>query len=252
MNVYREKMIMSHLLATVIILFAFGAILIAIEHRLHRPQRRRRRADWTKYAVFVPIILSLILAAQHSRVLIAVIFGLIALGGAVEIYRNLRGGLRLCVAVSAFLIFLCALGHLLMGPSVLGAISLGLAVMFVGAMDAFSQLWGKLLGRHKLCPRLSPGKTVEGLIGGLLTALALAFFLGCWMPQMIRPQLVALALLTALAGLAGDLSFSAIKRRLGIKDFSGLLPGHGGVLDRFDSLIFAAPVYYWVRVWLFA
>jgi phosphatidate cytidylyltransferase len=70
------------------------------------------------------------------------------------------------------------------------------------------------------------------------------------MPNLDWPRLVCLSLLTACAGLAGDLSFSAIKRRLGIKDFSGLLPGHGGVLDRFDSLILAAPAFYWGWGWL--
>jgi phosphatidate cytidylyltransferase len=243
---------MTQLLITVTTLFAFGAVLIAIEHRVHRPRRGRGRTDWIKYGVYVPIILSLMLAAQYSFVLVAVIFGLIALGGAVEIYRNLNNGLHLYAALFAFPIVLCALGHLLIGPSVLRAISLGLAVLFTASMDAFSQLWGRLLGQRKLCPRLSPGKTIEGLCGGLLTTLAVAFLLGSWIHHMLRSQLVVLALLTALAGLAGDLSFSAVKRRLGIKDFSGLLPGHGGILDRFDSLIFAAPVFYWVQVWLFA
>jgi CDP-diglyceride synthetase len=241
---------MDLLFTTITIFFAFGAVLITIEHRLHRVQRRQGRTDWIKYGVFVPIVLSLVLAAQSSRVLVAVIFGLIALGGATEIYRNLHNGLHRYAAVFSFLVFLFALSHLLIASSIVWALSMSLAVMFVASMDAFSQLWGRLLGRHKLCPRLSPGKTVEGLCGGLLTTLSLAFFLSYWMPRMIRPQLVVLALLTALAGLAGDLSFSAIKRRLGIKDFSGLLPGHGGVLDRFDSLIFAAPVFFWGWVWL--
>jgi phosphatidate cytidylyltransferase len=241
---------MNLLLAIITAFFAFGATLIAIEHRVHRLPPGRKRADWIKYSIFVPIILSLVLAAHHDRVLVGIIFGLIALGGAVEIYRNLHNGLRTSVAVLCFVIFLCALSHLLIVSSVEWTLSMSLAVMFVASMDAFSQLWGKFLGRHKLCPRLSPNKTVEGSAGGLLTTLTLAVLLGCWMPRMIRPQLVALALLTALAGLAGDLTFSAIKRRLGIKDFSGLLPGHGGILDRFDSLIFAAPAYYWGWVWL--
>ncbi len=241
---------MKPLMITIAALFAFGAVLIAIEHRAHHVRRSRERADWIKYAVFVPIILSLVLAAHHDRVLVGIIFCLIALGGSVEIYRNLHNGFRPWAAVLCFILFLCALSHLLIRSAIEWTVSMSLAVMFTACMDAFSQLWGRLLGRHRLCPRLSPGKTVEGSAGGLLTTLALALTLGCWLPGVIRPQLAALALLTAVAGLAGDLTFSAVKRRLGIKDFSGLLPGHGGVLDRFDSLIFAAPVYYWGWVWL--
>jgi len=238
------------LLTIIVALFALGALLIAIEHRAHHVRGRRGRSDWIKFAVFVPIIFALVLAAHHGRPLVGGLLGLIALGGSAEIYRNLHNGFRPWAAIFCFILFLSALGHLLIVSSLTWSLSMSLAVMFTAAMDAFSQLWGRLLGRHRLCPRLSPGKTVEGSAGGLLTTLALSLALGCWLPRMIRPQLAALALLTALAGLAGDLAFSAVKRRLGIKDFSGLLPGHGGVLDRFDSMIFAAPAYYWGWVWL--
>ena len=231
-------------------LFAFGAILILLEHRVHRPGGQRCRADWIKYWIFVPIILSLLLAAHFSRLLVAFILGCIALGGTMEIYWNLHNRFRLFVALVLFPIFLFALGHLLSVNPSSWPTSFGTAVLFVATMDAFSQLWGRLLGRHKLCPRLSPRKTVEGLCGGLLTTALVAALLGSWTPHMVWTRLVSLALLTAGAGLAGDLSFSAIKRRLAIKDFSSLLPGHGGVLDRFDSLIFAAPAYYWASVWL--
>lgn len=239
------------LFATTAGLFAFGAILIILEHRIHGPQRCRKRSDWLKYWIFVPIILSLMLVAHYSRVLVIAILGLIALGGVLEIYRNLHKSFRLLAAIILFPTFLFSLGHLMAGDPAVLPTSFSMAVLFVATMDAFSQLWGRLLGRHKLCPRLSPGKTVEGLCGGVLTTAAVATLLGFWMPHMVWTRLVSLALLTAGAGLAGDLSFSAIKRAIGIKDFSSLLPGHGGVLDRFDSLIVAAPVYYWARVWLF-
>jgi len=241
---------MNLLMITIAVLFTFGALLIAVEHRAHHVGRSRKRSDWIKLAVFVPIILSLVLAAHHGRSLVGILLGLIALGGSVEIHRNLHNGFRSWAAILCFILFLCALGHLLIVSSLAWALSMSLAVIFTASMDAFSQLWGRLLGRRRLCPRLSPGKTVEGSAGGLLTTLALALVLGCWVPSMVRPRLAGLALLTALAGLAGDLAFSAVKRRLGVKDFSGLLPGHGGVLDRFDSLIIAAPAYYWGWVWL--
>ena len=241
---------MSILLTIIAALFTLGALLIAAEHRAHRVGRRRGRTDWIKFAVFLPLVLTLIMAAHHGRPAFGIILGLIALGGSVEIYRNLHNGFRPWAAILGFVLFLCSLGHLLIASSLAWALSVSLAVMFTASMDAFSQLWGRLLGRRRLCPRLSPGKTVEGSAGGLLTTLALALALGSWLPRMILPRLAVLALLTALAGLAGDLIFSAVKRRLGIKDFSGLLPGHGGLLDRFDSLIVAAPAYYWSWVWL--
>ena len=106
---------------------------------------------------------------------------------------------------------------------------------------------GMALGRHKLAPLVSPHKTVEGAAGGLVGGMAgMAIF--CLVYRAITgvnlglPLCVALGLLGALLGELGDLSFSAVKRQYGIKDYGRLLPGHGGVLDRFDSVLFAAPV----------
>jgi phosphatidate cytidylyltransferase len=101
--------------------------------------------------------------------------------------------------------------------------------------DGFSQLSGQLFGRHNLAPRISPGKTVEGLAGGLIMMAIVAgwiageHFLAAW----------ALALAAGLLALAGDLLASKLKRLCGVKDFSNALPGHGGVLDRFDSFMMA-------------
>ena len=113
--------------------------------------------------------------------------------------------------------------------------------------DALALFTGMALGRHKLAPLVSPHKTVEGAAGGLVGGMAgMAIF--CLVYRAITgvnlglPLCVALGLLGALLGELGDLSFSAVKRQYGIKDYGRLLPGHGGVLDRFDSVLFAAPV----------
>lgn len=110
--------------------------------------------------------------------------------------------------------------------------------------DVAQYCWGKLLGRHKISPTISPNKTVEGFVGGVLTTVPLAALLAPWLtPFSVLDALLAGALI-AVAGFFGDLSLSALKRDLGIKDSGNLLPGHGGILDRVDSLTYTAPLFF--------
>jgi phosphatidate cytidylyltransferase len=118
-------------------------------------------------------------------------------------------------------------------------------LILVWAADVGAYVAGKTWGRHKLLPRVSPGKTVEGLIGGLaftqLLTLGALLFLG-WNPVALLLGL-ATAALVVLFSIVGDLTESLFKREQGLKDSSSLLPGHGGVLDRIDSLTAAVPVF---------
>jgi len=112
--------------------------------------------------------------------------------------------------------------------------------------DIFAYITGKTLGKHKLCPVISPKKTVEGSIGGIFGTVAILLLLGFALEQAnaVQVNFIALtfyAVLSSIVGQFGDLSMSAVKRCLGVKDYGTLFPGHGGVLDRFDSLLFIAP-----------
>jgi phosphatidate cytidylyltransferase len=123
-----------------------------------------------------------------------------------------------------------------------------LAVIFAGDISAY--YFGSYLGRHKLCPAVSPGKTIEGSIGGLAANL----FVGSLVKFFFLPTLPwALSLLfflvMGIAGQAGDLFESMLKRSSKVKDSGGLLPGHGGFLDRIDALLFAAPVAYFFKIY---
>ena len=113
----------------------------------------------------------------------------------------------------------------------------------VWATDTFAYFVGKALGRHKLAPRLSPAKTVEGFVGGLLGAIAAGIAFAAWihLPLWIGGAIGGIA---GIAGPLGDLFESALKREIGLKDFGHILPGHGGILDRFDSLLFVTPLAY--------
>lgn len=115
----------------------------------------------------------------------------------------------------------------------------------VMASDTAQYYGGRALGRRLLAPALSPHKTVEGVAAGLVAGVATTLGLGSWgLPDGDLWQRGVLGATLVLAGVAGDLFESALKRGAGVKDASGLIPGHGGMLDRIDSLLFAAPVYY--------
>jgi phosphatidate cytidylyltransferase len=126
-----------------------------------------------------------------------------------------------------------------------------LAVLGTWATDTFAYATGKLIGRHKMAPRISPGKTWEGTVGGLVGGFAAVVALN-WpldLPMTFGEAALIGALLPAAAIIA-DLGESMIKRGAGVKDTSDLVPGHGGFLDRLDSLLFTVPLVYYVAIWV--
>ena len=109
--------------------------------------------------------------------------------------------------------------------------------------DVLQYVWGKMLGRHKIAPVVSPNKTWEGFVGGVLSATAIGTALW-WMTPFTLAVAAAVSLAITLMGFAGGLTMSAIKRDRGVKDYGTLIKGHGGILDRMDSMCFAAPVFF--------
>ena len=117
-------------------------------------------------------------------------------------------------------------------------------VLLTEANDVAQFLWGKALGRHKALPTVSPGKTIEGLLGGVATTVLLAWLLAPWLtPLDLRGSLVA-GVIVGLGGFIGDVVISSVKRDIGVKDSGAMLPGHGGILDRLDSLTYTAPLFF--------
>jgi len=152
-------------------------------------------------------------------------------------------------------IYLGALGGALaalrlLPPVDAGAWRLLLLLGAVMAADTLAYFVGHLAGRHRLAPALSPAKTVEGLAGGLVGGVLGAVAVrAAGMPELPLASAVALGALVAALGAAGDLLESLLKRWAGVKDSGGLFPGHGGMLDRLDSLLFGAPVLYYYFVY---
>ena len=120
----------------------------------------------------------------------------------------------------------------------------------IWASDSFAYFTGVALGKHKLIPKVSPGKSIEGLIGGAVGALIVAYFFNMF---LLHESLVTIAIIAVdviAAGVIGDLIESMMKRSANVKDSGSIIPGHGGILDRFDSLIIAAPVLYFYLIYV--
>jgi phosphatidate cytidylyltransferase len=132
-------------------------------------------------------------------------------------------------------------------PGDAGWAMVALVLILSWSNDSGAYFVGSALGRHKLIPRVSPSKTVEGALGGIACCVAAALIArATFTPFLTAPAAVAAGIVVGAACILGDLAESMLKRSTGVKDSSHLIPGHGGLLDRFDSLLFAGPVFYLV------
>jgi phosphatidate cytidylyltransferase len=189
--------------------------------------------DWYGlFAIFIPVFVFLLVPAR------------VALAGDTEDFLArtavIQWGLMICVYCVSYapaLLMLDANGE---GG---GAKLLLFLLIVVQGSDVLQYIWGKLFGRHKIAPHVSPNKTWEGFIGGVASATLLGTALW-WLTPFQPWQAAVMALVIALMGFSGGLTMSAIKRDRGVKDFGTLIAGHGGILDRIDSLCFAAPVFF--------
>lgn len=150
----------------------------------------------------------------------------------------------MAVIPATLMIALFGLSHLGLLLTLPGGRGLLFFLVFITEMnDVFQFVWGKLLGKHKILPKVSPNKTWEGFLGGILSTtilgVALKFLTPC-----TTTQIIVISFFTANAGFIGDVIISSVKRDLDLKDTSSAIPGHGGVLDRIDSLVVAAPVFF--------
>jgi phosphatidate cytidylyltransferase len=125
-----------------------------------------------------------------------------------------------------------------------------LALLATFSTDTSAYFVGRLLGRTKIAPAISPGKTLEGALGGLAGGVAAVLLLNWALDAGAGPEIIPLALLLPVVGQLGDLAESLIKRGAGVKDASRVIPGHGGLLDRLDSLLFTIPLVYYYLTWI--
>ncbi|WP_293914703.1 phosphatidate cytidylyltransferase [Deinococcus sp.] len=154
---------------------------------------------------------------------------------------TLHWGLMLTVFALGHLAYLLVLPPL--HPA--GGVGLLLYVVLVTQFgDVAQYVCGKRFGRRKIVPQVSPNKTWEGFLGGLVSAALLAVLIAPVITPLNRLEALVLGLALPIVGFIGDVTMSAVKRDLGVKDASSLIPGHGGILDRIDSLMFTAPVFF--------
>ncbi len=124
-------------------------------------------------------------------------------------------------------------------------------IIFLSAFgtDIMAYFTGRAFGKHKLCPTISPKKTVEGSIGGIIGSVVICLIFGRLFAPDLLIQCVVLGVIGGVISQFGDLTASVFKRKMGIKDYGNLIPGHGGIMDRFDSVLFTAPmVYYYIAL----
>jgi phosphatidate cytidylyltransferase len=225
---------MSAIFAVTLPGFLIGALFMALASRRAPPGSMPQR--WLKLAVFFLIVHGVLGVAALGRPWVTVLLALIVAAGAIELWRAWR---MLAAPRPALVwpVYLLACVVVLAVSSRLSGAAFAFLFLVTAACDGFSQVVGQLFGRHRLAPGISPAKTLEGLAGGLVAALVVASLLREVLLPLSMPAVLALGLGTGLAGLAGDLAASWVKRRASIKDYSAALPGQGGFLDRFDSLL---------------
>ena len=159
--------------------------------------------------------------------------------------RKLEDGMATIIGVVYIVLFSY---HVVLVDQTVHSILVWTIVFSAFGTDIFAYFTGYALGKHKLCPKISPKKTIEGSIGGILGSMLLCGLFGWFAAGGVYfVHTLAIGALGGVISQAGDLTASVFKRKMGIKDYGNLIPGHGGILDRFDSVLFTAPlVYYYI------
>ena len=236
-----------------LILFALLSFLALREYITLVPTRRgdHRTLFWT-FFIITPLQYSLIGFDWYGFFAILIpafafvfIPARIALAGDTEHFLERAAKIQFGLMICAYCLSHAPALLILKIPNYEGHDSvLLLYLVLVDQMsDVLQYVWGKLLGQHKIAPNVSPNKTWEGFVGGVATATLLGAFLS-WATPFTRWQSAVMSLAITIMGFLGGLVMSAIKRDAGVKDFSAVIEGHGGILDRIDSLCFAAPVFF--------
>lgn len=186
------------------------------------------------FIIFIPVYMFLLLPTR--MVLVGETRGFLKAAG------TLHWGLMTTVFSISHAAYLLALP---VGTNVAGGAGLLFFLVFLTQFNDVAQYtWGKLFGKHPVVPKVSPKKTVEGLLGGVLTTTVVAALIAPYLtPMSLQWSLLAGALI-GLSGFFGDVVISAVKRDIGVKDSGNLIPGHGGIMDRIDSLTFSAPLFF--------
>lgn len=186
------------------------------------------------FIVFIPVYMFLLIPIQ------AIIVG--ETKNFLHSIATVQWGVMLMVFGLSHLAFLLVLPG--QENSIMGAGLVLFLVVLTQANDVAQFIWGKMLGKHKVVPKVSPNKTWEGFIGGVLTTTVLAVLLAPLITPFSLTASVIAGVYIGLTGFVGDVNISALKRDLNIKDTSAIIPGHGGILDRVDSLTYTAPLFF--------
>lgn len=181
------------------------------------------------FLVFISLLL-LVMAAELYRKKVKPIENI-----AVTIFSIIY--IAVPLSLTNYLVFTELIPNHLYAPQILIAL-----FVLIWTHDSGAYLFGVSMGRHRLFERISPKKSWEGAVGGTLTSVAVAFILAKYIPEIQLVHWIAISILTAISSTYGDLTESMFKRYFQVKDSGHLLPGHGGILDRFDSILFAIPV----------
>ncbi|MBT7996092.1 MAG: phosphatidate cytidylyltransferase [Bacteroidetes bacterium] len=219
-----------------LVYYTIGALLVFKSNK--NQEASKRKQNWIKYFSYLLIMTSLFTAILINPVIFQYICVLIIVSGLIEIIRNLIKKREIILGILTIAIYLIiSFGFYRFSSLNQNLLFFTLAIVTV--FDSFSQLAGQVFGKRKLFPKISPNKTIEGLIGGLIASILTA---------LLVFKLLDLSLFQSLFygfGIAsfafvGDVLSSFCKRKLNIKDFSNILHGQGGIIDRFDSLMLGA------------